>query len=195
MAAITDEQVETVRALVASIPPGRVSTYGDIASAAGLSSPRIVGWIMRTDSSDLPWHRVITASGRPAQHLTTRQLELLRAEGVLAVDGRIRVDRSAPRVLTQSTCRTSAAVRARPGNAAAVERGCSACTASLNINARNNICGHSGSGAHRSTRPSSASPHDSASTTTTPAAHDAGRQYGVMSVIPGAAVPAKSTVP
>ena len=72
-----------------SIPAGRVSTYGDIASAAGLSSPRIVGWIMRTDSSDLPWHRVITASGRPAAHLTTRQLELLRAEGVLADDGRV----------------------------------------------------------------------------------------------------------
>jgi alkylated DNA nucleotide flippase Atl1 len=32
---------------------------------------------------------VITASGRPARHLTTRQLELLRAEGLLAVDGRI----------------------------------------------------------------------------------------------------------
>ena len=63
--------------------PAGSSTYGDIADAAGLSSPRIVGWIMRTDSSDLPWHRVITASGRPAPHLATRQLELLRAEGVL----------------------------------------------------------------------------------------------------------------
>src|SRR5689334_11877032 len=89
MPAITDEQVEVVRALVAAIPAGRVSTYGDIADAAGLSSPRIVGWIMRTDSSDLPWHRVITASGRPARHLATRQLERLRAEGVLAVDGRV----------------------------------------------------------------------------------------------------------
>ena len=89
MAPVTDDQVERVRALVASIPAGRVSTYGDIAAAAELSSPRIVGWIMRTDSSDLPWHRVITASGRPARHLTTRQLELLRAEGVLAVDGKI----------------------------------------------------------------------------------------------------------
>lgn len=89
MAPITDAQVERVRALVAAIPPGRVSTYGDIASAAGLSSPRIVGWIMRTDSADLPWHRVITASGRPAAHLATEQLELLRAEGVLSDDGRI----------------------------------------------------------------------------------------------------------
>ena len=91
MAKVTDEQVEKVRDLVASIPPGRVSTYGDIADAAALSSPRIVGWIMRTDSSDLPWHRVISASGRPAAHLATRQLERLRAEGVLAVDGRVRL--------------------------------------------------------------------------------------------------------
>ncbi|OBI86962.1 MGMT family protein [Mycobacterium asiaticum] len=89
MAQVTDEQIERVRSLVAAIPPGMVSTYGDIAAAAELSSPRIVGWIMRTDSADLPWHRVITASGRPARHLTTRQLELLRAEGVLANDGRI----------------------------------------------------------------------------------------------------------
>ena len=89
MAPVTEEQVERVRALVAAIPSGQVSTYGDIAAVAGFSSARIVGWIMRTDSSDLPWHRVISASGRPAQHLTTRQLELLRAEGVLSVDGRI----------------------------------------------------------------------------------------------------------
>jgi len=89
VAAITEQQVETVRALVASIPPGKVATYGDIADAAGLSSARIVGWIMRTDSSDLSWHRVIGASGRPAAHLATRQLERLRAEGVLANDGRV----------------------------------------------------------------------------------------------------------
>ncbi|KAA0080173.1 DNA methyltransferase [Mycolicibacterium sp. P9-64] len=91
MAPITDEQVENVRALVASIPSGRVATYGDIAEAAGLSSARIVGWIMRTDSSDLPWHRVLGASGRPASHIATKQLERLRAEGVLAIDGRVRL--------------------------------------------------------------------------------------------------------
>jgi alkylated DNA nucleotide flippase Atl1 len=93
MAPITDDQVERVRALVAAIPAGKVATYGDIASAAELSSPRIVAWIMRTDSSDLPWHRVIRASGRPAEHLATRQLERLRAEGVLATDGRVPLTR------------------------------------------------------------------------------------------------------
>lgn len=91
MPKVTDAHVELVRELVAGIPPGRVATYGDIASAAGLSTPRIVAWIMRTDSADLPWHRVILASGRPAPHLSTRQLELLRAEGVLAIDGRVRL--------------------------------------------------------------------------------------------------------
>ncbi len=88
---ITDAQVEQVRSLVAAIPPGRVATYGDIACAAGLSSPRIVGWIMRVDSADLPWHRVLPATGRPAPHLASQQLELLRAEGVLSIDGRVPV--------------------------------------------------------------------------------------------------------
>ena len=91
MAAITEEQVETVSALVAAIPVGQVSTYGDLAGAAGLSSARIVGWIMRTDTADLPWHRVVPASGRPARHLVTRQLERLAAEGVPISEGRIRL--------------------------------------------------------------------------------------------------------
>lgn len=87
--ATTEEQVERVRELVAAIPVGRVSTYGDIAAASGLPSPRTVGAIMRTDSSDLPWHRVVPASGRPAPHLAIRQLERLAAEGVPIRDGRV----------------------------------------------------------------------------------------------------------
>lgn len=89
MAAVTDDDVEAVRSLVAAIPEGMVTTYGDLAEAVGLASPRIVGWIMRTDSADLPWHRVISASGRPSPHLATRQLERLRAEGVPVRDGRV----------------------------------------------------------------------------------------------------------
>ncbi|MFC9787784.1 MGMT family protein [Rhodococcus sp. NPDC127528] len=89
MAATTEEQVERVRDLVASIPAGKVATYGDIAAAAGLSSPRTVGWIMRTDSSDLPWHRVVPASGRPTPHLAHRQISKLALEGVPIDDGRV----------------------------------------------------------------------------------------------------------
>lgn len=89
MSHTTDAHIERVRELVASIPAGRVATYGDIASAANLSTPRTVGWIMRTDTADLPWHRVLSASGRPPAHLTSRQLDALAAEGVPVVDGRV----------------------------------------------------------------------------------------------------------
>ncbi|WP_406232429.1 MGMT family protein [Nocardia sp. NBC_01009] len=87
--ATSDAQVELARALVATIPLGRVATYGDIAEAAGLSTPRTVGWIMRTDAADLPWHRVIGAGGKPAAHLAERQLRLLAEEGVAIRDGRV----------------------------------------------------------------------------------------------------------
>ncbi|MCZ4275839.1 MGMT family protein [Rhodococcus sp. BGS-1C] len=89
MAAITEVQIERVRSLVASVPAGNVTTYGDIADAAELSSPRTVGAIMRMDSADLPWHRVLSASGKPAPHLAERQLAKLREEGVTVRDGRV----------------------------------------------------------------------------------------------------------
>ncbi|WP_051133317.1 MGMT family protein [Nocardia paucivorans] len=89
MTTTTDEQIERVRALVAAIPPGRVATYGDIAAVVGLSTPRTVGWIMRTDAGDLPWHRVIGAGGKPADHIADRQLRLLADEGVPIRDGRV----------------------------------------------------------------------------------------------------------
>lgn len=89
MAPITDDQVERVRAVIAAVPAGKVTTYGDVAAATGLTSPRIVGTILSRDGADLPWHRVIRASGHPAPHKPHEQLARLRAEGVLAVDGRV----------------------------------------------------------------------------------------------------------
>ena len=86
MATVSDDEIEAVRALVAAIPEGQVTTYGDLATAVGLSSPRIVGWIMRTDSADLPWHRVIAASGHlslPADSPAgAEQRARLHAEGI-----------------------------------------------------------------------------------------------------------------
>jgi alkylated DNA nucleotide flippase Atl1 len=82
---------ERVRELIASIPAGRVSTYGDIAAMAGASTPRLVGRILNEDGHDLPWHRVLRASGTPAPHLVHQQLELLRAEGVLADGQKVRL--------------------------------------------------------------------------------------------------------
>lgn len=81
--------VDRVRAVVAAIPAGRVLAYGDVAARAGLRSPRLVGRIMAEDGADLPWHRVLRADGTPAPHIAREQLARLRAEGVLATDGRI----------------------------------------------------------------------------------------------------------
>lgn len=86
---MNEELHERIRALVMAIPPGRVSTYGDIAALAGASTPRLVGRVLREDGHDLPWHRVLRASGVPAPHIVRRQLELLRAEGVLADGDRV----------------------------------------------------------------------------------------------------------
>lgn len=84
-----DEQIEHVRVLVRSVPEGQVTTYGDLAAAAHLGSPRIAAWIMKNDSADIPWHRVVRADGTPAPHLAARQLELLRDEGAPVKDGRV----------------------------------------------------------------------------------------------------------
>jgi methylated-DNA-protein-cysteine methyltransferase-like protein len=84
---VDEELHERVRKIVASIPPGSVASYGDIAELARAPSPRLVGRVLAEDGGDLPWHRVLRADGTPAHHLAQRQLELLRAEGVLA-DGR-----------------------------------------------------------------------------------------------------------
>lgn len=89
-----DEQtVERVREVVAAIPPGRVLAYGDVAARAGLKSARLVGRIMAEDSADLPWHRVLRADGTVAPHIAREQLARLRAEGILAVDGRVPMSR------------------------------------------------------------------------------------------------------
>lgn len=85
-----DEQThERVREIIASVPAGQVATYGDIAAVAGLSTPRLVGRVLKEDGFDLPWHRIIRASGIPAEHLRSEQLARLRTEGVLAAGDRV----------------------------------------------------------------------------------------------------------
>jgi methylated-DNA-protein-cysteine methyltransferase related protein len=80
---------EAVLACVSAIPSGRVMSYGDVAEYVGSRAPRSVGRVLAVDGSDVPWHRVIGANGRPAHHLEAEQLERLRAEGVRVTDGRV----------------------------------------------------------------------------------------------------------
>src|ERR1700693_1540683 len=53
-----------IREMVRRIPRGKVSTYGDVARAAGFpGAARQVVWALRGASAGLPWHRVVGAGG------------------------------------------------------------------------------------------------------------------------------------
>lgn len=59
--------VEAVLEVVADIPPGKVMTYGQIAAVLGSRGARVVGQVMARYGSEVPWWRVIRASGQPPQ--------------------------------------------------------------------------------------------------------------------------------
>ncbi len=96
---------EKVYRAVQRIPPGQVSTYGDIAALLGSSQvARHVGWALASlpDASSgrpynnvsVPWHRVINAKGTiSAQDNPLRgseQYKRLVAEGVsITANGKI----------------------------------------------------------------------------------------------------------
>ncbi|WP_423922334.1 MGMT family protein [Frigoribacterium sp. 2-23] len=73
--------VSRVIAVVESIPEGHVMTYGSVAAAIGSRSSRGVGQVMAYTGSELPWWRVIRASGHPARDHEQRALEHYRVEG------------------------------------------------------------------------------------------------------------------
>ena len=83
---------------VRRIPRGRVATYGQIAALLGRPrAARAVGHAMHACPADVPWHRVVNASGgisRRAQmeSMLTQRLLLLR-EGVPLRGGRVSLTR------------------------------------------------------------------------------------------------------
>jgi methylated-DNA-protein-cysteine methyltransferase-like protein len=86
--------------VIRQIPRGRVATYGQIASLAGLPRhARQVGYALHAlaEDSDVPWHRVVNARGEVSARSTPGwdelQLALLRRERVVGRDGRVDLDR------------------------------------------------------------------------------------------------------
>lgn len=80
----------TVRAIVASIPEGKVATYGQVAELAGApGAARAVGAVMRTnkDTNAVPCHRVVGASGALTGYAygngVVTKKRLLQKEGVM----------------------------------------------------------------------------------------------------------------
>ena len=56
-------------------------TYGDVAEYLGTGTGRTVGTVMSKHGQEVPWWRVVQASGRPAEPLVQEALRLLVGEG------------------------------------------------------------------------------------------------------------------
>lgn len=89
-----------IYAAIAAIPQGRVASYGAIAARAGLPGrARLVGRLLGEvpDGMELPWFRVLRASGQIAMPPGSRgfreQCRHLRAEGVEVRNGRVPLSR------------------------------------------------------------------------------------------------------
>ncbi len=90
-----DNYFERVYACVATVPAGRVVTYGQVARALGVArGSRAVGYALRalSDTDGVPWWRVVNASGgispRGAGFGAEIQRETLESEGVaFGLDG------------------------------------------------------------------------------------------------------------
>ena len=87
---------EAIRRMIAAIPHGRVSSYGEVADRAGLPRrARLVARVLREtpDEVELPWYRVLRADGRiafpPGSRGFREQVRRLAAEGVLVQGGRV----------------------------------------------------------------------------------------------------------
>jgi methylated-DNA-protein-cysteine methyltransferase-like protein len=85
---------QRVLQILAAIPLGQVTTYGEVARLAG--SPRAarqVGGVLRKlpEGSTLPWHRVVNRHGEISQQGEDfkRQRYALLEEGIVFQEGRI----------------------------------------------------------------------------------------------------------
>ena len=84
---LTKEFKESIYALVAQIPEGRVMTYGQVAAVCGYPGKGWeVGQIAHYGPPDLPWQRVVNKQGGLARGYTWGGLEghkeHLEAEGI-----------------------------------------------------------------------------------------------------------------
>lgn len=55
---------QDIEFLIAKVPAGKVTTYGDLASLAGHPyAARVVGGMAHWGSPNLPWHRLVNRHG------------------------------------------------------------------------------------------------------------------------------------
>ena len=77
---------------VEQVPAGCVVTYGDVAELTGQGSARTVGLVLSRWGGEVPWWRVVQASGRP--YGGVEALERLAEEGCALVGERVDLSRA-----------------------------------------------------------------------------------------------------
>lgn len=84
---LPDDLTSRIYGVVRRIPKGRVASYGQVASLAGLPQhARLVGYALHRlpIASKVPWHRVVNARG---------ELSLARAGRASGIEQRLRLER------------------------------------------------------------------------------------------------------
>ena len=76
------------------VPAGCAVTYGDVAELTGRGTGRTVGTVLSRYGHEVPWWRVVQASGRPAERHLREALDRLRAEGCPLVGERVDLARA-----------------------------------------------------------------------------------------------------
>jgi alkylated DNA nucleotide flippase Atl1 len=77
---------------VARIPAGKVMTYGDVAEYVGRGSGRAVGAVLSRHGHEVPWHRVVLATGHGNPAGPVEALRRLRQDGTPLLPDGERVD-------------------------------------------------------------------------------------------------------
>jgi len=94
----SSELARMVYALLATVPPGRVTTYGALARAAGVpKAARLIGAVMRgnPNAPKIPCHRVVKSDGSiggysgSAEENIRKKVRMLESEGVQVKDGKV----------------------------------------------------------------------------------------------------------
>ena len=84
--------------VVKQIPYGKVATYGQVAALAGNKKwSRVVGYALHAnpDPENIPCYRVVNRFGDVSKAFAfggeNKQIELLEAEGIKVIDGRVAI--------------------------------------------------------------------------------------------------------
>ena len=92
----SESMFDLMRAVVKRVPRGRVTTYGDVARAAGFPTcSRQAAWCLKKFDPGLPWHRVIGKGGKVLLRGDggVEQVQRLEAEGVVVMGTRVDLKR------------------------------------------------------------------------------------------------------